>query len=350
MNRSIKSIFVLISLLILVWGTMIVINQTNQIIQLATHLDERLGQIVFWGLIAIYAVLILIPIVLFFRLPKALVPPDDETSPAFEKHLSLLKVRLKTNPRTKALTLETREDIEKAIGVLDAQSEDIIKDTASQVFMSTAISQNGNLDALLVLSAQSKMVWQVAHVYYQRPTLREITQLYANVVSTAFVAGELDDIEIGEQVAPIVTNVLGSFAEVVPGLQTVTSILTNSILSGTANAFLTLRVGMITRQYCNALVTRDKNQIRKSAIAQAATLLGSIVSAGTKRVAKSFVSTAKNRLKGVAANIVERIQSAITSVTDAVTGATRPNEAQEKPQAATTTEDIEKKPISPESS
>ena len=47
MSRSIKSIFVLISLLILVWGTVIVINQTNQIIQLATHVDERLGQIVF---------------------------------------------------------------------------------------------------------------------------------------------------------------------------------------------------------------------------------------------------------------------------------------------------------------
>lgn len=175
MNRSIKSIFVLISLLILVWGTVMVINQTNQIIQLATHLDEKLGRIVFWGLITLYAVLILIPIVLFFRLPKSLIPPDDETSPAFEKHLSLLKVRLKTNPRTKALPLETREDIEKAIVVLDAQSEDTIKDAASQVFMNTAISQNGNLDALLVLSAQSKMVLQVAHVYYQRPTLREIT-------------------------------------------------------------------------------------------------------------------------------------------------------------------------------
>lgn len=261
-----------------------------------------------------------------------------------------MKVRLKTNPRTKALPLETREDIEKAIVVLDAQSEDIIKDAASQVFMSTAISQNGNLDALLVLSAQSKMVWQVAHVYYQRPTLREITQLYANVVSTAFVAGELDDIEIGEQVAPIVTNALGSVAGVVPGLQTVTSILTNSILSGTANAFLTLRVGMITRQYCNALVTRDKNQIRKSAIAQAAALLGSIVSAGTARVAKSFVSTAKNTLKGVAANIGERIQSAIKSVTDAVTGATEAKRHKRNPKRQQRPEDIEKKPISSEPS
>ncbi len=131
MNRSIKYIFVLISLLILVAGTVIVVNQTNQFIQLATQFDERLGRLVFWGLTTLYAVLIFTPIVLFFRLPKALTPPDDETSPAFEKHLSLLKARLKTNPHMKGLALETREDIAKAIDVLDARSEDIIKDTAS---------------------------------------------------------------------------------------------------------------------------------------------------------------------------------------------------------------------------
>ena len=50
----------------------------------------------------------------------------------------------------------------------------------------------------------------------------------------------------------------------------VTSIVTHSIVSGTANAFLTLRVGIITRQYSNGRVTRDKKLIRKSAIAEAA--------------------------------------------------------------------------------
>ncbi len=337
MNRSIKYIFVLISLLILVAGTVMVVNQTNQFIQLATQFDERLGRLVFWGLITLYAVLIITPTVLFFRLPKALVPPDDETSPAFEKHLSLLKARLKTNPRTKGLALETREDIAKAIDVLDAQAEDIIKDTASQVFISTAVSPNGNLDAILVLSAQSRMVWQVAHVYYQRPTLREMAQLYANVVSMAFVARGLDDIEIGELVAPIATNALGSIGSIVgaiPGLNVI-SIATNCILSGTANAFLTLRVGMITRQYCNALVTRDKKLIRKSATAEAATLLGATVSVGAKRVAKSFGGGVKNKMKGVATKTGERIRSAATSTTDVLTGATGPKEAQENPQTTT---------------
>ena len=325
MNRSIKYIFVLISLLILVAGTVMVVNQTNQFVQFATQFDERLGRLVFWGLITLYAVLILIPTVLFFRLPKALIPPDDETSPAFEKHLALWKARLKTNPhmRDSGLVLETREDVEKAIEVLDARAEDIIKDTASQVFISTAISQNGNLDAIFVLSAQSKMVWQVAHVYNQRPTLREMVQLYGNVILTAFAARRLDDVDISELVSPILTSVPGSILGAIPGLQIVTSIVTNSIVSGAANAFLTLRVGMITRQYCNALVAREMSLIRKSAIAEASKLLVNIVSAGAKPVMKV--------MKGVATKTRKRIWSAATSIT----GATGSKEAQENPQTPT---------------
>ena len=129
-------------------------------------------------------------------------------------------------------------------------------------------------------------------------------------------------------------------------VSTVTSILTNSILNGTANAFLTLRVGMITRKYCNTLVARDKSLIRKSATIEAAALLGSIVSAGAKRVAKLFLTA----LKGKLTNIGERIQSAITSVTDAVTGATEAKRHKRNPKRQQRPEDIEKKPISSEPS
>ena len=343
MNRSTKYIFVLISLLVLVAGTVMVVNQTNQLVQFATQFDERLGRLVFWGLITLYAVLIITPIVLFLRLPKALIPPDDETSPAFEKHLSLLKARLKTNPymRDSGLVLETRDDITKAIDVLDTRAEAIIKDTASQVFISTAISQNGNLDAIFVLSVQSRMVWQVAHVYSQRPTLREMAHLYANVISTAFIAGQLDDIDISELARPILTSAtsalesLGSLVGfVIPEAKIVTStatIATNSMASGVANAFLTLRVGIITRQYCNALVARDKKLIRKSAIAEATALLGPTVLAGTTRVLASFGSAAKNTVTGVVAKAGEAIRSAATSIT----GATGPKEAQENPETPT---------------
>ena len=60
----------------------------------------------------------------------------------------------------------------------------------------------------MVLGIQAQMVWQIAHVYAQRPGLPEMLRLYANVVGTAFVAGSLEDIDPGEQIAPILAAAL----------------------------------------------------------------------------------------------------------------------------------------------
>ena len=288
MSRAVKSVFFLLSLLILMWSIVFVINQTYQVVQLAeTAFGKEASRIVLWSLLTIYAVLILVPLVLFFRLPRTLVPPRDEASPAFKKHLSRLRTRLKTNRRIEGFSLETKEDIEKALKALDTQADGIIKETASFVFVSTAVSQRGALDALIVLSAQSKMVWQVAHVHYQRPTFREMTQLYANVAITAFMASKLDDIA-SEQVGSITKNVLDMSLGAIPVVGQATAVVTNSVFSGSINALLTLRVGIITRRYCNALTAREKGLVRKLAVVEAAKLLGAIVAKGMKKGASKI--------------------------------------------------------------
>ena len=131
---------------------------------------------------------------------------------------------------------------------------------ATTVFLTTAVSQSGRLDALLVLMAQSRMVWRVAHLYYQRPSLREMAHLYTNVAATAFVAGELDDIELHQMIQPVVAASLGTMGGAIPGFQVFTTIAVNSLLSGSANAFLTLRVGMIAKAYCGSLVAQPRTQ------------------------------------------------------------------------------------------
>ncbi len=166
--------------------------------------------------------------------------------------------------------------MEAALSSLDDASNEAIKSAGSRVFFATAISQFGALDAMLVLGVQSKLIWDVSHVYYQRPTIRDLVYLYANVMSTAFLATELDDADLSEQIQPVLTSVLGSAAGVVPGLQAATALFVNSVVSGTANAYLTLRVGIIAREYSRALVRPRKAALRKSAVVQAAGMLGSI--------------------------------------------------------------------------
>ena len=160
------------------------------------------------------------------------------------------------------------------------------------------MSQSGRLDGLVVLAAQSRMVWRLAHLYQQRPTLRDMVHLYANVAGTAFVAGELQDLDLGEQVEPILSSAVGALGASVPGFHVARTILANCVLSGSANAFLTLRVGMIARRYCGALVIEPKSSVRKAATTEAARHLGGIVAEGSSRLTKALWRASADKVGG----------------------------------------------------
>src|SRR5262249_47555512 len=161
---------------------------------------------VLWSLVAAYAGLVGVPVVLFLRLPSPLIPPETRDGPEFEAHLKRLGERLAKNPHLAGREVADHRGVKEALGVLGERADAIVREAAASVFLATAVSQSGRLDGLLVLAAQSRMVWRIAQVYYQRPTARDLTHLYANVVGTAFVAGELQDIDLGEQVEPILSS------------------------------------------------------------------------------------------------------------------------------------------------
>jgi hypothetical protein len=212
------------------------------------------------------------------------------------------------------MELSNRQDVEQALSILGKKSDEIIRQTASTVFISTAISQSGRLDAFLVLSAQSRMIWRIARLYYQRPTLRDLIQLYANVAGTAFLAGEFEDIDISEQVEPVLSSTLGALAVTIPGVQLAASILVNSVLTGTANAFLTLRVGIIAKRYCGSLVLAEKRTLRRTASAEAAKLLGSIVRQGTTKLSKALWKVSKGKVGGIFSGMREYAKEAGSSL------------------------------------
>jgi len=305
MNKTFKKIALSASVLILLLFILFVVNQTGQVVQLADKVSPSFGNFVFWALLIVYAILVLIPIILFISLPKSLTPPKSEDSPEFNKYLVELKKRLSSNPHLQGTELSNRQQVEEGLALLAKKSDEIIQQTASTVFISTAISQSGRLDAFLVLSAQSRMVWRIARLYYQRPTFRDLIQLYANVAGTAFLASEFEDIDISEQGEPVLSSTLGALAVTIPGVQLAASILVNSVLTGAANAFLTLRVGIIARRYCGSLVIDEKRSIRRAASAEAAKLLGSIVKQGTAKLSKALWKASKGKVSSVFSGMKE---------------------------------------------
>jgi len=282
----------------------IVLNQTFQLVELADRIHPAFGTAVLITILVVFLIGIGLPFYVFLRLPKPLIAPQQTEGPEYDQYRERLAKRLASNPllgkQHPGQPLSIEASLEKLDGIADRRTRDV----ASQVFLATAISQNGSVDALVVLGAQGKLVLDIATIYYQRPTLRDLAYLYANVAATAFIAGELDDIDVAEQMQPIVSAVLGSSVAAIPGMSAAASLFVNSVVTGTGNAYLTLRVGIIARQYCGHRKGGDRKGIRRSAAAQALPLLGSIVRDGAASVAaaiwdkpKKFFSDLTDKMK-----------------------------------------------------
>lgn len=312
MRRRLAAVLIPLAILVMVGFTIIIVNQSFQLVELADRAHPIAGDVVFWSILALFGFAIAVPLFSLATLPAPLVPPDEAEGPAYEKHLARLKKRLARNPHVTGAPGEVA-DVEAALTQLDVLADQRTRATASQVFMTTAISQNGSLDALLVLVAQSKLVLEIARTYYQRPTIRDLTYLYSNVAATAFIAAELEDIDLSEQIQPIVTAVLGSSVAAVPGMSAAAGLFVNSVTTGAGNAYLTLRVGIITRHYCRSTVRPERRTIRHAAAFQAARLLGGIAREGAASVAAAIWA----RPRRYFADVIGAAGDRVNTMTDA---------------------------------
>ncbi len=292
MRKLATFLTVFLSLLFVIF----VVNQTSQLVQLATALHPAAGRAALFALLTIYAITILIPVTLAIRLPRALLAPADTASTEYVDFIQKTHARLTRNPLLKGIRLEPgASGIECAFKELDRKADEFIRRSASSLFLTTAISQNGNLDAMLVLVAQTRMIWNIARIYNQRPSVQEWFHIYSNVAATVFVANQIEDMDIAEQIEPVVTTAIGSSVMgLIPGASVAASIATQAVLTGTANAYLTLRVGLICQSYCKSLTPFDRKRARRFASISAAGMLATIVSESAAQVLKSIGNAARN--------------------------------------------------------
>ena len=298
MGKAVRTVVLLVVGGALLSVGILVVNQTAQAVQLASTVHPTLGTGTLWALVAMYSVILGVPLVLYVRLPRSLTPPSSPDSPDFEPHLKKLGERLATNPSLAGRDLSDRRGVEEALSILGTRADVIVREAATAVFLSTAVSRSGRLDGLLVVAAQSRMVWRIAHLYGQRPSPRELARLYATIAVTVFVATEIDDLDLEDQVEPILSSAMGALGASIPGFQVAGTILANCVLSGSANAFLTLRVGMVAKRYCGATVLPAKSVLRRAATAEAAGHLGKIVSEGTAKLTGAIWRASVNKVGG----------------------------------------------------
>ncbi len=296
-RKLLRWIIVGVALFVLLVGVNQLLNLYEKL-SLVHPIVGTVGVIVFGvGMLGI----MLVPIITFLRLRKPLDLPENKDDASYPAYLMALSERLDKNHYLREQEFSISKDepiepqIEEANALLYKEAERITKETAGKVFLSTAVSQNGSLDGIFVAYHLVKLVWRVAKLYNQRPSLQRIFYLYTNIGATVLMAQEIGDIDLlANQLEPAINSMLsGSLSSLVPGASVLTNVLVSSIIQGSTNAFLTLRVGLMAAAYLESTTKVDKKIIRKSSTAAALVLLAKTVQENSVSLIKSFVGAAK---------------------------------------------------------
>jgi histone H3/H4 len=109
----------------------------------------------------------------------------------------------------------------------------------------------------------------------------------------------------------VVTAAIPSLKGAMPGLQGISTLLVNSFANGAANAFLTLRVGLIARDYCAALTYPDKTRIRRGATVAALSMVAEIAREQGARVAQAAWGAVTDVAKSTAAATARETTNAV---------------------------------------
>jgi hypothetical protein len=332
MGRIKRYIWLAVSAFLLILA-LVVVNQLLGLYANLYTIDPLLAQGVTGFLSVLFLMILISPMIILMRLPKTLTLPENESDlPAYREKVIQ---RMSSNKRIRQANLNVYdpEELTKARILLDGEARKIIENTAGSVFLTTAVSQNGKLDAMTVLVTQTRMVWRIAHIYWQRPSIKDMITLYGNVGATALLASEIEDMDITRQVEPIINSLLNSPGRSLPVVGHAAHIITDSILEGSTNAYLTLRVGVVAQRYCGLSEMPDRKSIRANSYVVAASMLRSIVMRSSGQVISSIMKAMTNAGKRSVLSGLGEIKKAGGKVKEGVSGAVRKmtGSAKEKP-------------------
>jgi hypothetical protein len=293
MKNQLRKITFYFALFLIVAFVLFLVNQVLQIYLYFNAINPVVGKIVLISLSLLLIGLAATPVIAYLKLPPVLVPPKNEADkPAYLKRLTE-RIRQNKLIRQSGLDQSDPDFLTKSLEFLEIKANEIVERNAKAVFFTTAVSQNGKLDALSVFLLQTQLIWEVAHIYYQRPTLRQMVTIYGNVGATVFLVAQIEELDISQQIEPVVKSLLRNQGRGIPLVGPAANLVLDSVAEGAANAFLTLRIGIITRRYCSAREVMSRRSLKKGAFLEAAEQLRKLVFRSTTELIGIMISTTK---------------------------------------------------------
>lgn len=257
---------------------------------------------------------IILPVIRIIKVPQTYAPVRDKN-----KIPQLLETRFKrfeTNPvilisdiQISNLSLD-QNGYNQAMQALEPEAAKIRKNYVTQVFYSTAIAQNGFLDAILILSACVNMVKDLFMLYQGRVYNRDLWKIARMVYYSMAIGGS----ETVEYAADEVVSKL--FSGGMKGVPFASKVL-GSLADGFVNAALITRICLITENYCKMLYIekeRDLYPSYKTVIETTRILTSDIIDRILHEV-KSMAKESSNQFIETTINPVKYImEKAISSV------------------------------------
>ncbi len=157
----------------------------------------------------------------------------------------------------------------------------IRKRYVTSLFYSTTLSQNGFIDAFLMLTASINMVREFFKLYHGRVSNRDLWSIGRLVMLSTMIAGS-------EGVEYFITELFSRYAtdgmRKLPGA----NIMLSSLADGMVNAALLTRISLITERYCTMLFIQKESDLLP-AVQTIASTTHNILSDVTQRIYKDLI-------------------------------------------------------------
>ncbi len=249
---------------------------------------------------------VVIPVYRILSMPRSPGPSKSERE--FNAALPDRIAVLRRNPYLREIGYdlvsvpETRQEYDRAMSVLRKRSVEIRNAYVNRLFYSSAISQNGFIDAVLILSASVNLVRETFILYNGRVSNRDLWIIARQIYYSMAIGGsETVEYATGEMLSKLSTESMRS----IPFFDRILG----SLADGFVNACLLTRVAIITDNYCSMPVAVSDRDLRPSPsfiVSTAMGITGSVQQKLYEELKKIAGSKVRN-LTGWAVNPVKRL-------------------------------------------
>jgi len=144
------------------------------------------------------------------------------------------------------------------------------------------------------------------------------------VAGAALIASEIEDLDISQQIEPVVNSMLkNATGKSLPLIGSSAHVVMDSLLEGSTNAFLTLRVGNITKKYCGSNGVVNRKIIRRTAFTESANQLAKVVSETSSKIMGGIFTATKKAGADTVKSGWEGIKTTGSKVADSISDASK---------------------------